>query len=199
MPSSVRVGSASRISLARGSHCAQHQTRHSSLTHSVARSPGRKRLVSPTARLPSSPGRVDPRPRTSVRLIAPVSSRFCSRVPRPTCECPRPLRSGHEEAFCPASPSLLSPRPLARSLRSFSCFVRHTRLFMLPASTHNMSASVLSLPGTLNATTLDYLLREAHDLYFPTPTAGFTVRIAVLLTIVARCVTSRTLAGEDAS
>ncbi|BGO88430.1 hypothetical protein NBRC10512_004541 [Rhodotorula toruloides] len=51
-----------------------------------------------------------------------------------------------------------------------------------------MSASVLSLPATLNATTLDYLLREAHDLYYPMPTPGFTVRIAVLLTIVASTV-----------
>ncbi|BGO98941.1 hypothetical protein NBRC10513v2_000043 [Rhodotorula toruloides] len=51
-----------------------------------------------------------------------------------------------------------------------------------------MSASVLSLPATINATTLDYLLREAHELYYPTPTAGFTVRIAVLLTIVASTV-----------
>ncbi|BGP28313.1 hypothetical protein JCM10296v2_000045 [Rhodotorula toruloides] len=39
-----------------------------------------------------------------------------------------------------------------------------------------MSASVLSLPATINATTLDYLLREAHDLYYPTPTAGFTTQ-----------------------
>ncbi|BGP21172.1 hypothetical protein JCM10295v2_000043 [Rhodotorula toruloides] len=48
-----------------------------------------------------------------------------------------------------------------------------------------MSASVLSLPATMNATTLDYLLRETHDLYYPSATAEFTVRIAVLLTIVA--------------